>query len=96
MFTEGNDLAAGVTNRRLIWKVGQQTTFADDGNQNRDVSAGVVLARFGQSVVGASTFGYFPAVDGIINMDFHDYPDDLLVRHNLACSVHGDECDQSP
>jgi hypothetical protein len=105
MFTQGNDTSAGATSRRLAWMSDQQTLFADDNNQTRDLSRGVILGRFGQSVAGAAvgfagpalaTTTYFPAVDGIINADVRDYPDDLLVRHNLACSVHGSECDDSP
>jgi hypothetical protein len=105
VFTQGNDTSPGATSRALMWLPGQLTTFADDNNQDRDFSRGVVLGRFGVSVVGASSgsatgfslgTNYFPAADGIVLADVSDYPDDLLVRHNLACSVHGDECDDSP
>jgi hypothetical protein len=85
----------------------QTTRYADQDSQQRDFGRGVVLGRFGQSVVGAtygsssipaafSSIHYFPAADGIVNAPVHDYDDELLVRHNLACSVHGDECDDSP
>jgi hypothetical protein len=100
MFTEGNDQSATASFRRLAWKSDQQTPFADDDNQTRDFGFGVGLSRFGASVAGVATdyFGtnYFPAADGIVNADFHDFDDNLLVRHNLACSVHGDSCDASP
>ena len=107
MFTEGNDQTApgcpgmGVAcGRRLRWMNNQATPFADPDNQSRDLRFGVSLSRFGPSVVGVTTdylgTNYFPAADGIVNADLHDFEDNLLVRHNLPCSVHGQECDDSP
>jgi hypothetical protein len=107
VFTQGNDTTAGVSARALTWMSSQVSRYADADNQSRDLGRGVVLARFGQSVVGASwgssssqppfsNVHYFPAADGIANVPARDYDDDLLVRHNLGCSVRGDECDDSP
>ena len=106
-FTQGNDTTAGVKVRALAWMSNQVSRYADADNQSRDFGRGVVLARFGQSIVGAtygsstvsgpfSSIHYFPAADGIVNVTAHDYDDNLLVRHNLACSVQGGECDDSP
>jgi hypothetical protein len=107
MFTEGNDQtapgcpAAGVVcGRRLRWMNNQATPFADPDNQSRDLRFGVGLSRFGASVAGVATdflgSNYFPAADGIVNANFHDFEDNVLVRHNLPCSVHGQSCDDSP
>jgi hypothetical protein len=101
IFTEGNDTSAGATSRRLIWKTNQSTWFADDDNQSRDFGTGVVLARFGASVAAAATdfrgfSNFFPAADGIVNIDVHDTADNQLVQQNLRCSVHGDRCDDTP
>jgi hypothetical protein len=107
MFTEGNDQTAPgcpatgvVCGRRLRWMNNQATPFADPDNQTRDLRFGVGLSRFGASVAGVATdflgSNYFPAADGIVNANFHDFEDNLLVRHNLPCSVHGQSCDDSP
>jgi hypothetical protein len=98
-----NDITGGATTRALTWMQNQVTVYADADNQSRDLSRGVVLAKFGQSVVGATNgasnsffISYFPGADGVVNVPAHDYDDNALVVHNLACSVHGDECDDSP
>lgn len=107
VFTEGNDQTApgcpatGVAcGRRLLWMNNQRTPFSDPDNQSRDLRNGVGLSRFGASVAGVATdflgSNYFPAADGIVNANFQDFEDNLLVRHNLPCSVHGQSCDESP
>ncbi len=92
MFSEGNDRAAGATSRVLKWKTGQQTTFTDDNDQGRLLPAGVVLALFGTSLVGATSrvfTHYFPAADGIINMDMRDHNEVPFLHNHLACSISG-------
>jgi hypothetical protein len=92
MFSEGNDRAAGAADRVLRWKLGQQTTFTDDNDQGRLLPAGVVLALFGSSLVGATSrvfTHYFPAADGIINMDMRDHNEIPFIHDRLACSISG-------
>jgi hypothetical protein len=90
-FTEGNDPRAGATSRRLLWKTNQQTPFTDADNQTRKLFGGIVLARRGPSVVGATAFNgdmsYFPAVDGIYNVTFRDIDETPFIRGNLTCSL---------
>src|SRR5262249_42932526 len=94
-FTEGNDPSASAPSRRLVWKADQQTSFTDADNQQRTLQGGVVLGRFGPSVVGATAFldemHYFPAVDGIYNVTFHDVDEGPFIRGNLRCSLNS--CD---
>jgi hypothetical protein len=95
VFTEGNDTAMGATNRRLMWMLPQNVPFADDRNQQRTLPNGVVLARFGASVAGATSVGnsfgsqthYFPAADGIYNAQLRDYDEAPFVLNNLRCSL---------
>ena len=98
---EGNDQTAGVTSRRLQWMNNQATSFADPDSHSRDLRFGVGLSRFGASVAGVATdflgSNYFPAADGIVNADIHDFPDNLLVRFNMGCSVMAiSPCAESP